>query len=129
MSELLFHTPWWLPTVLIGIGSFVFWTGNRRQESNVRNTGLGMILAAFVVVALSYFVETDLEAGTRTWSIFYGRCIFCARCEEVCPTGARIFGNLLDPNSEISYVLNNKRVYILKEDVGTLPRFYYFFDK
>jgi hydrogenase-4 component H len=33
-------------------------------------------------------MENDLEAGTRTWSIFYGRCIFCARCEEVCPTGA-----------------------------------------
>ena len=33
------------------------------------------------------------------------------------------------PNSEISYILKNKRVYILKEDVGTLPRFYYFFDK
>ena len=33
-------------------------------------------------------METDLEQGTRTWSIFYGRCIFCARCEEVCPTGA-----------------------------------------
>lgn len=33
-------------------------------------------------------METDLELGTRTWSIFYGRCIFCARCEEVCPTGA-----------------------------------------
>jgi hydrogenase-4 component H len=33
-------------------------------------------------------METDLEQGTRTWAIFYGRCIFCARCEEVCPTGA-----------------------------------------
>ena len=33
-------------------------------------------------------METDLESGTRTWSIDYGRCIFCARCEEVCPTGA-----------------------------------------
>jgi hydrogenase-4 component H len=33
-------------------------------------------------------MESDLENGTRTWSIFYGRCIFCARCEEVCPTGA-----------------------------------------
>jgi Fe-S-cluster-containing dehydrogenase component len=66
------------------------------------------------------------------------KCTFCLQrtragkypaCLEVCPTGARIFGNLLDPQSEISYILKNKRVYVLKEDVGTQPRFYYFFDK
>jgi Fe-S-cluster-containing dehydrogenase component len=66
------------------------------------------------------------------------KCTFCLHrtrtgrypaCLEVCPTGARVFGNLLDPDSEISYILKNKRVYILKEDVGTQPRFYYFFDK
>ena len=33
-------------------------------------------------------MDTDLDAGTRTWSIDYGRCIFCGRCEESCPTGA-----------------------------------------
>jgi hydrogenase-4 component H len=33
-------------------------------------------------------METDVAAGTRTWSINYGRCIFCGRCEEVCPTRA-----------------------------------------
>ena len=47
---------------------------------------------------------------------------------EVCPTGARVFGNIMDPESEINYILQNKRVYILKEEVGTNPRFYYFFD-
>lgn len=66
------------------------------------------------------------------------KCTFCLHrtrngkypaCLEVCPTGARVFGNLLDPQSEINFILNNKRVYILKEDVGTQPRFYYFFDK
>lgn len=66
------------------------------------------------------------------------KCTFCLHrtregkypaCLEVCPTGARVFGNLLDPDSEINYILQNKRVYILKEDVGTQPRFYYFFDK
>lgn len=66
------------------------------------------------------------------------KCTFCLHrtregrypaCLEACPTGARVFGNLLDPGSEINYILKNKRVYILKEDVGTQPRFYYFFDK
>ena len=66
------------------------------------------------------------------------KCTFCLQrtragkypaCLEVCPTGARVFGNLRDPDSEISYILRNKRVYILKEDVGTVPRFYYFFDR
>jgi Fe-S-cluster-containing dehydrogenase component len=66
------------------------------------------------------------------------KCTFCLHrtrqgkypaCLEVCPTGARVFGNLLDPASEINYVLKNKRVYILKEEVGTRPKFYYFFDK
>lgn len=65
------------------------------------------------------------------------KCTFCLQrtragkypaCLEVCPTGARVFGNILDPESEINYILKNKRVYILKEEVGTLPRFYYFFD-
>ncbi|MCS1408754.1 MAG: Menaquinone reductase, iron-sulfur cluster-binding subunit [Verrucomicrobia subdivision 3 bacterium] len=65
------------------------------------------------------------------------KCTFCLHrtregkypaCLEVCPTGARVFGNLLDPDSEINYILQNKRVYILKEDAGTVPRFYYFFD-
>jgi hydrogenase-4 component H len=43
-------------------------------------------------------METDLVAGTRTWSIFYGRCIFCGRCEEVCPTHAIV----LTPQFELA---------------------------
>ena len=66
------------------------------------------------------------------------KCTFCLHrtrrgelpaCLEACPTGARVFGNLLDPESEIRWVLENKRVFVLKEDLGTQPRFFYFFDQ
>jgi len=65
------------------------------------------------------------------------KCHFCLQrtregrqpaCQEACPTGARIFGNLLDPHSEIRYVLANKAVFRLKEDLGTEPKFWYFRD-
>ena len=49
-------------------------------------------------------------------------------CVEACPTGARVFGNLLDPDSEIRWVLANKQVFRLKEDLGTEPKFWYFMD-
>lgn len=66
------------------------------------------------------------------------KCTFCLHrtregrmpaCLEACPTGARVFGNILDPQSEIRWVLENKRTFVLKEELGTKPRFYYFFDK
>ena len=66
------------------------------------------------------------------------KCTFCLHrtregkmpaCLESCPVGARKFGNVLDPESEVSQILRNKRVFVLKEEVGTLPRFFYYFDE
>ncbi len=66
------------------------------------------------------------------------KCTYCLHrtrvgrmpaCLEVCPTGSRKFGNVLDPDSEVAYILKHKRVYVLKEDVGTIPRFFYYFDE
>ena len=66
------------------------------------------------------------------------KCHFCIQrtrqgrypaCLEVCPAGARKFGNILDPDSEVSQILKTKRVFIqLKEEMGTNPRFFYYFD-
>lgn len=49
-------------------------------------------------------------------------------CVEVCPVGARKFGNLLDPESEVSMVLARKNVFRLKAEYNTFPKFFYFYD-
>ena len=64
------------------------------------------------------------------------KCTFCIQrtragrypaCVEVCPVGARKFGNLLDKDSEIRYIIEHKRVLVLKEELNTLPKFFYFY--
>ena len=64
------------------------------------------------------------------------KCTFCIQrtregrypaCVEICPVGARKFGNLLDPQSEISKILKEKRVFVLKSGLRTEPKFYYFY--
>jgi molybdopterin-containing oxidoreductase family iron-sulfur binding subunit len=64
------------------------------------------------------------------------KCHFCLQrtrngrypaCVEVCPVGARKFGNLLDPDSEIRQVIETKRVFVFKEELDTAPKFFYFY--
>ena len=64
------------------------------------------------------------------------KCTFCIQrtrkgqypaCVEICPVGSRKFGNLLDPKSEIRYIMEHKRVLILKNELGTRPKFFYFY--
>lgn len=65
------------------------------------------------------------------------KCTFCVQrtrkgrypaCVEACPVGARKFGNLLDPKSEVRMIIDEKRVFRLKERLGTNPKFFYFMD-
>lgn len=62
------------------------------------------------------------------------KCTFCAHrvkedkdpaCVNTCPTGARTFGDLDDPNSEIRKELRDNQVSVPQEEAGTNPKFYY----
>jgi molybdopterin-containing oxidoreductase family iron-sulfur binding subunit len=64
------------------------------------------------------------------------KCSFCIQrtrhgrypaCVEACPVGARKFGNLLDPASEIRYLMEHKRTFVLKAELDTKPKFFYFY--
>jgi hypothetical protein len=80
MSELLFHTPWWLPTAIITAGVILFLAGNRRTQGSVRTAGALVIGLGVLLIAVSWAVDTDVEkvenrskelvesAGHNDWS-------------------------------------------------------------
>jgi len=62
------------------------------------------------------------------------KCDFCIHrvekglvpsCVNTCPSHARVFGDLNDPNSEISKLIQSNPVQVLKPEMNTGPRVYY----
>lgn len=46
-------------------------------------------------------------------------------CDLVCPVGARIFGDIDDPESAVSKAVGQKKAAQLKKEFGTRPQVYY----
>jgi Fe-S-cluster-containing dehydrogenase component len=46
-------------------------------------------------------------------------------CVSVCPTHCMYFGDLDDPNSEITNVLKNRKFKALAPEAGTKPHIFY----
>ena len=63
------------------------------------------------------------------------KCTFCAhlldkgwkepRCVEACPTGALVFGDLDDPDSEVSKIMASQDVEVLHPEYGLKARVHY----
>jgi len=62
------------------------------------------------------------------------KCTFCyhritkgmkTACVGACPFGARMIGNIKDPNDPVTKIIMTERVAILKEEYGTKPQVYY----
>src|SRR5438477_1082041 len=107
MKELLFHTPWWLPASLIFVGVVLFWTGNRNGEGRVRNTGLLVLLAAILLMAVSYFVDTPLERAVRQSK---------ALVASVQQRDWNRMKSILDPHTSVT-VLNSFDVYNNRDQI------------
>lgn len=46
-------------------------------------------------------------------------------CQQTCPTGAIVFGDLKDPNSEINRLFRNERSYHMLDEINTQPSIAY----
>lgn len=63
------------------------------------------------------------------------KCLFCVHrlekglpipaCNQACSTGARYFGDLDDPDSEVARLAHSPRAFRLLEDLGTEPKCIY----
>ncbi|MAD19888.1 MAG: molybdopterin oxidoreductase [Planctomycetaceae bacterium] len=106
----------------------------RRMQMNpdvtVRNRGV-MEKCSFCVqrinaAKIEYKNKWAQEGGTATspdWNIPDG-AIKCA-CEQACSTGSMVFGDLNDPNSEVSRLMKKQVSYQLLEELNTKPRVRY----
>ena len=65
---------------------------------------------------------------------FADKCDFCIHrvsqgvdpaCVNTCVGGARVFGDLSDPDSSVSQLIARNRVTVLRREMGTQPNVYY----
>ncbi len=77
-------------------------------------------------------VNPDTPLDEKAFTV--EKCQFCLHrtrnggttaCVEACPVGARMFGDLKDPDSNVSVLLRTRRVFQLKEKLGTKPMIWY----
>jgi len=89
------------------------------------------ILCSYCMVACPYDARYVKE---ETMTV--DKCTFCSdtrlargetttACQNTCPTKVRTFGDLDDPDSEISQLLRTREHFTLKTHLGTKPKLFY----
>jgi len=71
------------------------------------------------------FIHPDGYADKCTFCIHRVEQGLLPACVAVCPTHCMHFGDLDDPNSEVSVLLESRTHHVLMPDAGTKPRIFY----
>ncbi len=113
-----------------------FWRDNKPLIAGITPSAVEVTQQVGGTVIPYYNPERELSrkgTGLRYKGVVE-KCTLCEHrvtkgelpyCVESCPANARIFGDLNDPNSEVSYILGKFRAWRLKEDHGTEPKVFY----
>ncbi|MBI4297705.1 MAG: 4Fe-4S dicluster domain-containing protein [Chloroflexi bacterium] len=80
------------------------------------------------------YLVPDGDVTPNGYSRVADKCTWCYHrvvkghppaCVEACPVGARVFGDMRDPQSPVREILRHSRVYTLKPSLGTKPKVFY----
>jgi len=102
----------------------------KREQDGVVVVDSGVCIGCKYCVLACPYGSRFLNPVTR----FADKCDFCIHrvehglvpaCVNTCVGGARLFGNLADPESEISQAIARNRVSVLHPEMGTQPNVYY----
>lgn len=63
--ETLTDLPWWLPTMLIVIGGYLAYNGNRKQDAKMRGIGGAVLVLAVGLMLVSYFLDSPMETVSK----------------------------------------------------------------
>ncbi|WCE30071.1 4Fe-4S dicluster domain-containing protein [Vibrio sp. SCSIO 43137] len=105
-------------------------TFKRKEDGIVVVDSTGCIDCNFCVYSCPY--EGVRFTNSKTGTV--DKCNFCIQrtsqgflpaCVETCTGGARVFGDLKDPDSEISKLLQSNEAFVLQSDKNTKPNVFY----